>query len=75
MKEKADEIADPGQMVRQEREHQRNAKWFARYEEEAGYDDSERWQENPPQARGDLSIRAAYNLEQLKKNTFKQTPR
>lgn len=73
-KKRADEIADPCQMVRQAREHQRNAAWFARYEEAAGYDDSERWQENPPQARGNLSIRAAYNLEQLKKNTFKRTP-
>lgn len=74
-KERADEIVDFSEMVVQAQEHQRNAEWFVRYEEETGYDDSERWQKNPPQARGNLSIKAAYNLEQLKRNTFTQPSR
>lgn len=49
-------------MERLFREHARNANWFRIYEEQIGLDDTERWKDNPPTARGDLEIKAVYRL-------------
>lgn len=69
--EKAAEIVDYEVMEQQAKEHKRNALWFQAYERSAGLNDSERWQGNPPSARGELSIKAAYNLECMENFTFK----
>lgn len=43
-------------------DHARNSEWFKRYEEQVGLDDSERWKDNPPTARGDLAVKAVYRM-------------
>lgn len=43
-------------------EHERNSSWFRAYEQQVGSDDSERWNGNPPTARGDLAIKTVYRI-------------
>ena len=45
-------------MEQTQRNHTRNVEWFRAHETIVGLDDSERWQDNPPTARGNLSITA-----------------
>ena len=48
----AAKIADPIEVEKVQRLRARNAKWFSAYEQRVGFDDTERWQGNPPSARG-----------------------
>lgn len=58
--ERTKELIDFERMEELSAEHRRNTRWFQIHEREAGLDDSERWKDNPPSARGQLSIAAAY---------------
>lgn len=69
--EKAAEIVHYEMMEQQAADHKRNALWLQKYEQSAGVNDSERWQGNPTSARGNLCIKAAYNLECMKNFKFK----
>lgn len=57
--------ADFSAMEQLQRDHDRNALWFKTYEQAVGPDDSERWQDNPPCARGRLSIAAVDRIDNL----------
>ncbi len=52
-------------------EHERNSNWFRIYEQQVGLDDTERWKDNPPSARGDLAIKAVYRTKPPK---LRKTP-
>lgn len=54
-----EEIADFTQMEEDKKIHDRNAQWFRAYETAVGYDDTERWQDNPETAKGQLEVAAA----------------
>ena len=56
---KAAEISDFERMEQQRMFSDRNAEWFQAYERVTGGDDTERWKDNPPTARGQLEIAAA----------------
>ncbi len=56
--DRANSICIAEQVEQVQKEHVRNAALFRKYEEAVGPDDSERWNQNPPDARGDLVIYA-----------------
>lgn len=58
-REQRSAVSDFSRMERQKQDHDRNAEWFKAYEAAVGYDDSERWSDNPETARGQLEIAAA----------------
>lgn len=62
----AAERTDFAAMERLFSEHERNCAWFKHYEEQVGLDDTERWKDNPPTARGDLAIKAVYRMRPQK---------
>lgn len=53
LKKQAETYGDFETMERQCLENRRNANWFKIYENAAGFDDSERWKDNPPSSRGE----------------------
>lgn len=57
--EQAEAIAGFDKMEADKKDHDRNAQWYCAYENAVGADESERWQENPATARGQLEIAAA----------------
>ncbi len=56
---KAAEFSDFERMEQQRIISDRNAEWFQAYEQATGGDDTERWKDNPPTARGQLEIAAS----------------
>lgn len=47
----AAEFSDPAQIETEQRLHRQKIEWFRAWETFAGLDESERWRENPPEAR------------------------
>lgn len=47
---------DPAEIVARQRRRAKAAQWFISYERATGLDDSQRWQGNPPEARGHLEV-------------------
>lgn len=58
--EKVVETCDMDHMEQQRVEHDRNAQLFGKFENTIGEIYEERWKENPPTARGQLTIAAAH---------------
>lgn len=57
---------DFDQMESQCLDHRRNVEWFKAYDNAAGFDDSERWQDNPPSSKGEnLSIVAVDRIQMV----------
>lgn len=68
LRQNAMPYADFDKMEQQCMENRRNARWFRAYDNAAGFDDSERWKENPPSSRGEnLQIVAVDRIENIKR--------
>jgi choline-sulfatase len=44
-------FSDPERIEAEQARHRQKIRWFRAWEEAAGLDESERWQDNPPTAR------------------------
>ena len=57
------ERTDPKEILRTQAIHDQRADWMRAVEAATVIDDSERWQENPPTARGQLAVGVTEPLE------------
>lgn len=66
LKAAAADLPVPGQLLERQRAHGQMARWLRAMEAATYADDSQRWQDNPPTARGQLEVAVTEPVEERK---------